>query len=304
MRLFEMLVTRRCLRPILLGIAILLCALIGASAALAAESRELGKIKVKQLDETSGIAASRQNPYLYWMHNDGDSGKVFAVRASGKLAAAIDSPVAVVDLEDIAIGPGPTQGVDYLYLGDIGDNNSSRREIQIVRFPEPNLSAGQAGEREAKSFERIRLEYPDGPHDSETLLVDPVTGNVLVVTKEPSRARMYEAPAAELKDGATIKLRPAGTLGFAEVSAGAISPDGKWVLLRQEADGWLWPRGTGQSIAEATAGRSVAVPVRGDRQGPNGEAIAFSADGTSYVTVSEGKKQAICEFPLPAADRN
>ena len=60
-------------------------------------------------------------------------------------------------------------------------------------------------------------------------------------------------------------------------------------------------RNADQTVAEAIAGRSVAVPVRGDRQGPNGEAVSFSADGTSYVTVSEGKKQAICEFPLPSA---
>lgn len=287
-------------RVVLLSV-IASCAWLAASAAFAAEPIELGKVKVKQLNEISGIAASRQNPRVYWLHNDGDSGKVFAVRANGKLAATIDSPVPVEDVEDIAIGSGPAAGVDYLYLGDVGDNNQSRQSIQIVRFPEPDLAAGGNVDVAPSSVERIQLEFPDGPHDAESLLVDPTTGNLFVVTKEPSRARMYEAPAAELKDGATIKLRPAGTLGIAEVSAGAISPDGKWILLRQEADGWLWPRGTGQSIAEATAGRSVAVPVRGNRQGPNGEAIAFSADGTSYVTVSEGKKQAICEFPLPSA---
>jgi hypothetical protein len=214
----------------------------------------------------------------------------------------VECPVAVEDVEDIAIGPGPTTGVDYLYLGDIGDNNASRREIQIVRFPEPNLADSSNAEMDEKSFERIRLEFPDGPHDCETLLVDPITGDLFVVTKEPSRARIYTAPAGELNDGAQVKLRPAGTLALAEISAGAVSPDGKRILLRQEADGWLWPRGANQSIAEAVAGQFVSVPVRGDRQGPNGEAVSFSADGTSYVTVSEGKKQAICEFPLPSAD--
>lgn len=288
--------------------SVLLCALaawigIDSTKVSAAESRELGKIKSKQLNEASGIAASRQNPYIFWLHNDGDSRKVFAVRATGKLAAEIDCPVAVVDVEDIAIGPGPDAGRDYVYLGDIGDNNSSRRNIQIVRFPEPNLAVSSADAIDEKSFEQIRLEFPDGPHDCETLLVDPTTGDLFVVTKEPGRARLYFAPAAELSDGATVKLRPSGTLGVAEVSAGAISPDGKWILLRQEADGWLWPRSADQSIAEAMTGQFVSVPVRGDRQGPNGEGITFSADGTAYITVSEGKKQALCEFPLPSAPR-
>jgi hypothetical protein len=172
-----------------------------------------------------------------------------------------------------------------------------------MRFPEPNLADRSADEVDAKSFEQIRLEFPDGPHDCETLLVDPTTGDLFVVTKEPGRARLYFAPAADLRDGVTVNLQPAGTLGIAEVSAGSISPDGKWILLRQEAAGWLWPRRAGQSVADALSGQFVTVPVRGDRQGPNGEGVTFSADGTTYVTVSEGKKQALCEFPLPSAPR-
>ena len=278
-----------------LGLALLI--LVGVCTA---QSRELGKIKVSQLNEVSGMTASRQNPHVFWLHNDGDSGQVFAVRATGKLASAIDCPVAVQDVEDIAIGPGPIAGVDYLYLGDIGDNRGNRDTIQIVRVPEPNLSNAGREEIAQNAFERIRLEYPDGPHNAEALLVDPTTGDLLVVTKEPGRARMYDAPASELKHGATVKLRLAGTLRVADVSAGSISPDGKWVLLRQEANGWLWPRATGQTLAKAISGEPIRVPVRGEKQGPNGEAITFSADGTSYFTVSEGRKQAIYEFPLPS----
>jgi hypothetical protein len=295
---FEWRRTMQCLRPALggaLGASLLILVGVGA-----APSRELGKIKVRQLNEVSGMAASRLNPYVFWLHNDGDSGQLFAVRATGKLASAIDCPIAVEDVEDVALGPGPIAGVDYLYLGDVGDNRENRDTIQVIRVPEPNLSNAARQPIAPNAFEAIRLEYPDGPHDAETLLVDPTTGSLLVVTKEPGRARMYEAPAGELKQGATVKLRLAGTLRVADVSAGSISPDGKWLLLRQEANGWLWPRATGQTVAEAISGEPIAVPVRGENQGPNGEAITFSADGTSYFTVSEGKNQAIYEFPLPS----
>jgi hypothetical protein len=264
-----------------------------------AQTRELGRIKVSQLDEVSGMAASRQNHYVFWLHNDGNSGWVFAVRATGKLASAIDCPIAVEDVEDVALGPGPIAGVDYLYLADVGDNRANRDTIQIVRFPEPDLSNAGKQQIAPSAFEAIRFKYPDGPHDAEALLVDPTTGDLLVVTKEPGRARLYEAPAGELKHGATVGLRLAGTLRVADVSAGSISPDGKWVLLRQEANGWLWPRATGQTVAEALSREPTAVPVRGEKQGRNGEAITFSADGARYFTVSEGNKQAICEFPLP-----
>jgi hypothetical protein len=81
-------------------IAVLLisCWAMDARQAAAAEpARKLGTVKVKQLDEISGIAASRQNPFVFWLHNDGDDGRLFAVRANGKLAGVIDMPTEVED---------------------------------------------------------------------------------------------------------------------------------------------------------------------------------------------------------------
>ena len=51
----------------------------------ASVARAVGKIKVKTLNEISGVAASRQNPDVLWVHNDhkgGDSRVVFAVHTS------------------------------------------------------------------------------------------------------------------------------------------------------------------------------------------------------------------------------
>ena len=263
-------------------------------------SHELGKIKPTQLEEISGLAASRQNANVLWLHNDGDSGQLFAVSTSGKLAALVTCPVEIEDLEDIAIGPGPEKGVDYLYLGDIGDNNERRREIRVVRFAEPDL-AGQRGQQlDVDEAEEFRLTYPDGPHDAEALLVDSVTGDLFIVTKEKQRARVYTVAADGLKDQAVAKLTAAGKLDVDEVSAGAISPDGSHISLRREARGWLWNREAGESVAAALERKPTKVPVRGKRQGPNGESIAFSPTGKSYYTVSEGKKQAVYEFDLPA----
>ena len=45
------------------------------------------------------------------------------------------------DFEDITIGAGPEEGVDYIYVGDIGNNNYDRTILYIYRFPEPDLSS-------------------------------------------------------------------------------------------------------------------------------------------------------------------
>src|SRR5262245_40329510 len=127
--------------PAIVGLAIALACVTGEGADI---SHELGRIKPEQLREISGLAVSRLNPGILWLHNEGDSGHLVAVSTSGKLAAVLKCRAAIKDLEEIAIGPGPEKEVDYLYLGDVGDNDVKRREIQVVRFPEPNL-AGQRG---------------------------------------------------------------------------------------------------------------------------------------------------------------
>ena len=44
------------------------------------------------------------------------------------------------DFEDISIGRGPVDGVEYLYVADIGNNDYDRPIITIYRFPEPDIT--------------------------------------------------------------------------------------------------------------------------------------------------------------------
>lgn len=263
-------------------------------------SHELGKVKVDELREISDVAASRRHADVLWLHNDGDSGQLFAVSTSGKLVAHVRCRAAVRDLEDIAIGPGPEKGVDYLYLGDIGDNDSRRREIRVVRFAEPDVSGPRGQQIDVDHAEEFRLVYPDGPHDAEALFVDPATADVFIVTKEKKGARVYSVAGGQLREAAVAALTKVGELDVEEVSAGAISPDGRRILLRREGQGWLWNRAANESVGDALAKKPIKVPVLGKRQGPNGESISFSANGDGYYTVSEGKKQSIYKFDLPA----
>jgi hypothetical protein len=275
--------------------------MLGTAFVAAADvSHEMGKIKVSDLRETSGMVASRLNPNVLWVHNDGPVRQLYAVSTTGKLVAIVDCSVPIADLEDIAIGPGPKQGIDYLYLGDIGDNSARRREVRVVRFPEPELT-GERGQRlNVQDAESLRLVYPDGPHDAETLIVDPKSGELLIVTKENGSARVYSVPAKSLDSSEGASLSSAGTLSVDGVSAGAISNDGSRLILRRENQGWLWERRPEESIAEALARKPQKIDVLGKRQGPNGESVSFTPSGGGYYTLSEGKKQAIYRFDLPA----
>ena len=61
--------------------------------------------------------------------------------------------------------------------------------------------------------EALQLTYPDGPSDAEVLLVDPTTGDLVIVTKSLLGAsRVFEAAAASLVAGAPIPMVDAGGL--------------------------------------------------------------------------------------------
>jgi hypothetical protein len=263
--------------------------------------RETGRIRVRNLGEVSGLVVSRKNPDVIWVHNDGGRKQVFAVTTSGQLVTRVRVEVHLTDVEDIAIGPGPEEGVDYIYLGDVGDNTSGRPDIRLVRFPEPELKGIKDKKIDAVGVEEFRLRYPDGPHDAEALLVDPSTGDVFIVVKENHRSRLYRAPADSLRKGSPAALELAGYLNVEDVSAGDISPSGDLIVLRDEDRGWIWNRPAGSSVISSFQRSPRPVLVRAGGQAQNGEAIGFTQDGKSYYTVSEGDQEAIVIFPVPAA---
>jgi len=280
------------------------CAGRAPAADTAPAVRQLGRILSNRLDEVSGMAASRQNPDILWMHNDGAARQLYAVHTSGRVRARLQLPTSITDLEDIAIGPGPTPGVDYLYLGDVGDNQRDRDEIRVLRFPEPRLEPGGGMELSVDGFEQLRLTYPDDSYDAEALLVDPVTGDVLIVTKEKKRARLFVVRAERWNGSTAATLEPVGKLKVKYISGGDISRDGRHVILRRESRAWLWSRRDGERFEAALARPPRQVPVRMKGQSLNGEAVAFLPDGSGYYTVSEGRSEPIGLFRLDAKPQN
>jgi hypothetical protein len=285
-----------------LSAALVLSFAWGLTASAADKGVELGRIKVKSLEEISGIAASRLNAGTFWMHNDGEAKRIYAVTSTGKVIAQLSLPNGITDLEDIAIGASASAEQDYIYLGDIGDNDRDRREVQVVRVIEPALKGGS--QFRAESVEVLRLRYPDDAHDAEALLIDPISGDVVIVTKEEDGAGVYSA-SADGFDGGRAELKLIAKLDVDQISAGDMSRDGNQVALRREDRGWLWQRSTGESLATALARRPMEIPVRDRRQGENGESLAFAANGGSYFTISEGKNERLFEFRAgSAADKS
>jgi hypothetical protein len=246
-----------------------------------------GTIVNDEATEISGIVASRTHSDVLWMLNDSGGGPfVYAASVTGEHLGTFEVDTSTFDWEDIAIGPGPDPGVDYLYLGDIGDNLHFRPYVTVQRVAEP--TPDPAGGFVA-SVEEIDLAYPEPGPDAEAMFVDPVTGDLVIATK-PDRGGtsvIYRAPAAGLVDGATVDLVEIGSLPLDRgvfVTAADIDPTGAVVVFRGYNEVWLWYR-TDVAMTETFSAEPCRTPSTAEVQG---EAISFRGDGLSYFTVSEG----------------
>jgi hypothetical protein len=174
------------------------------------------------------------------------------------------------------------RGAPALFVGDIGDNQGVWPSVAVYRVAEP------ARLRDATvRAERYRLRYPDGPRDAEALLVDPRGNRLYVASKDEARGSLYQAPAALRGDRVNL-LRRVGRVPPL-VTDGAFSPDGRLLVLRDYQAAHLY-EASGRRLA------TVALPLQ-----PQGESVAFSADGRSLLVGSEGDDSEVWRVPLPAA---
>ena len=106
---------------------------------------KMGHIENPNITEASGIVESIQNQHVFWVHNDrNNQNRIFSFNTTGKnLGEFYLYGVENRDWEDIAIGPGPEEGIEYLYIGEFGDNNSEHEFKYIYRIKEPIVHFNQ-----------------------------------------------------------------------------------------------------------------------------------------------------------------
>ena len=241
-------------------------------------------IKDPALFESSGLAVSGRHPDVLWTHADGGSvAQVVALDSRGRSVATVTLP-GIDPYDPEALAPSPAgSGRAELYLGDIGDNERSRPDVSVFRFPEP------ATLRDTTVEPRwYRFTYPDGPHDAEALLVGP-GGRIMIATKAFSGARLYRAPKKLVTaDQGTNRLTALAEVP-ALVTDGAYLPDGRFVL-RTYSSVYVYDR-PGNEVA------SAVLPLQ-----PQGESVA--ADGDRLLVGSEGVHSQVLAVPIPGGATN
>ncbi|MGQ4328262.1 WD40 repeat domain-containing protein [Streptomyces hayashii] len=277
------LVTGALLPGVLLSGALAVLAGPAATPASAADGDKGFTIEDPRITESSGLAASRQHPGVYWTHNDSDDGPyLYAVdSATGKTVARVTLAGigAPRDVEAISIGPD-----DQIWVGDIGDNlGGTWKYVWVYRLPEPKKLVDQT----VKATQYV-VKYSDGPRDAESLLVHPKTGRVYIIDKKEDGGHLYEGPAKLSASGANV-FRPIAPVDLWATDA-AFSPDGSQLAVRGYFGGISYAWNGGKIERE---GR-LDVPLQ--RQG---ESVTYSADGAELLYGSEGSRSPVVAEDAP-----
>ena len=262
------------------------------------------------MDEVSGIACSRVTPGYIWMESDNFGTHVIATDEQGQhkyMQVNLNTEgygVRYWDWEDLC--GGVYEGKNYIFIGAFGDNKEEDDFYSIVFFEEPEIIDG--GEI-TLTPNQIQFVYPDGQsHNCESMLYDNVEQMLYIVTKVYyDVCQVYSLPMSlnygteaqtltyvcDLGLKSDIGFNDGGIQcrGFHLATAADISPDGKYILIKNhnniegEADySWIlyWERQEGESVADVVKRQPVVLDCYQHEW--QGEAICWLNDDVFYTT--------------------
>lgn len=274
---------------------------LGCAVSLSACARAptLTQLHDAELVETSGIAATRSGAPGYWAINDGGHGStLYRLDLDGKTLSRTQVRGARNrDWEDLASFAWRSQ--NWVLIADIGDNSARRSSTVLHLLAEPAQNQSTV-----ESHASIRVVYPDGARDAEGLAVDPIGETLYILSKRDIPNRLYSLPLAAfdqpqrrhtLKAEGTIEpdaspgpatlLQQLQLLAIGGYStAFDISADGRHAVVL----GYRRARAATRTENQTWSTALQTLQPLADHRLQQAEAVAFSRDGHSVVTTSEG----------------
>ncbi|MFI3240894.1 MAG: hypothetical protein R3Y22_10010 [Bacteroidales bacterium] len=245
------------------------------------EGEVIAEVKPEFLNEISDIAASSLNKGYYWVHNDsGDEPRICLINLDGELIATVTVPTIINrDWEEITIYD------NHIYIGEIGDNLAVYPDKKIYKIAEPKIDTSKLNQMlEITEVETMVFNFADQQRDSETLMSDPLTGDLIILSKRDPNNRVYITPFIAT-DGDTINIEPVAMVNIAQPTAGDISPDGMRILIKDYLQIYYWERESTEELLDKTLAREpIVIPYILE---PQGESIAWDLEGVNFYTVSE-----------------
>jgi hypothetical protein len=279
-RTYRVAPSRWCVRAqINLAVAAGVVGLVGATTTSAsADDDVIATITDERIAESSALVQSTVDPDLAYTINDsGNDTVVYVLQlASGEVVGTATVDVDAEDTEAMAIGAD-----DRLYLADIGDNDAERSSVALYAIDQPRPGDVTV------TPDVFEVRYSDGSSDAETLLVDPATGRMSIVTKSLLAGGVYRLPNPLHGDRVNV-ARPIDVSTPGMVTDGAYLPDGEGVLLRTYID-----------IAVYAVPRWRELDSIDTPRMPQSESLAMWDNGRSVLVGTEKLPSPIVEVGIP-----
>jgi len=269
---------------------------------------EAGRLAEPRNLEQSGLAVSCRTPGLLWTHNDsGGEPILFALNADGSLRGTIQvAGVANRDWEEVAAFE--LDGQAWLMAAEIGDNFAKFPQCMLHVLAEPDAALlDPARPLSLAPDYTIHFSYEDGPRDCEAIAIDPQERVVYLLSKRDRPTRLYRLPLAAASAEQAAVARLVGTVWDFPQAEGAqrlsplpsvslvgwptamnFLPDRSGVLVLTYGGLYLFPRGLGESWADALAREPKLLPAFAL---PQAEAISVTPDGAEIYLTSERTTQ-------------
>jgi len=257
------------------------------------------------MPEVSGMSCSRTTPGFLWIMSD-DNYRVEAITPQGDVMLSItltDKP----ERDDWeGLSTGVYQGKNYLFVGGFGDNGFCRDKYYIFYFEEPSIPSEPIEYTLPVGDNYISYAYPDGkPHNTEALMYDNVENILYIIDKmEHTYCSVFSLPMDTVYGTDLQILTKICDLGiegeeqFARVTAADMTPDGRWIIIKNNmyptpdqalAYALIWNRKDGESVGDALMRQPEQLASYLTEW--QGEAVAW-LDSTTFFTTSDDENRA------------
>lgn len=292
-----------------------------------ASGRSLGTLDYGLLPEASGMAISRRTENRLWLINDaGNSADLVAADLNPQGQDYAFRSISVTgarngDWEDL--DGFEKDGRAYLIIGDIGDNLARRDHVALHFVAEPESDATATA-----TAETLKLEYPDGARDAESLAVDVAGDRIYILSKRDTPPVLYAYPLSkalqQVGNTETVTLRRLGEITSIpaptklelrlfprygryrnQPTGMSLSPDGSTIVLLTYGDAYRVLLDKDRDWLNSLNGalESVGMPFLAQP-----ESIAIDAEQTIFLS-SERENAPLLAFPAspqppaPASER-
>ena len=167
--------------------------------------------------------------------------------------------------------------------------------MKIYRFEEPIINLDSISipfDIEIKTVDKITFVYPDNKKDAETLMINPLTKDLYVITKRESSPHIYNIPYPQSTSSVisaiyfgSLTISPEKSYRMSDkIVSGDISRDGKEILIKTYYQIILIKKDINTSFSSISELNQTVLDYTIE---PQGESLCWKWDQSGYFTISE-----------------